>query len=590
MQYTNGISPLWNSWDEVCRSMKKQFEEGCQAISGLDPKKITFSVDDRKVVTLVGEVESWQQVVDAGHVAGKLKGVKGVINELTAKGIPTMKKDYSSAAQSARGLGQIGTYDIVIVGAGVTGAGIARTLSKYDRSILVIEKKSDISEGTSKSNNGMIHSGYDSKAGSLKAIMNVKGNAMYTEWQEELGFKMNRCGSFVAGFDEEDEKYLQDYYELGKKNGVPGIEVMDADAARKIEPALGKEVKKVLWTPSAAYVEPYEVVEALMENAIDNGARLMLDTEVLAMDREGERVTTVVTSRGIVKAGCVINAAGLYADAVAEMAGDRFYTIHPRRGSLVVLDKKLGEKATKAFIGTPPKNFTKGGGPTQSPEGNPFWGPSAIEVADKENTEVDEEDLTFIMKKGKHLTDGITERDIITFFSGCRAANYIEDFIIEASEILENFIHVAGIQSPGLASAPAIAEAVEAIYTSLLPGARVKDNYNPIRPRVKPFRDCTREEQDALVAENPLYGHIICRCETITEAEIVAAIHGKIPALTVDAVKRRTRAGMGRCQGGFCGPRVVEIIARELGIPEDRVTKCGKGSEVLSGPSRKERV
>ncbi|MDO4289152.1 MAG: NAD(P)/FAD-dependent oxidoreductase [Eubacterium sp.] len=563
----------------------QQFYEKLKESTALKDYKIAANADTRKVMRLTGEVDTWQQVVDIGHLAGK-SGVKGVINDLKVKGVEAVSKDRSGDIEAAKALGAIDSADIVIIGAGVSGSGIARTLAKYDKKIIVVEKASDVSEGTSKANNGMIHSGYDSKAGSLKALLNVKGNAMYTQWQEELHFKMNRCGSFVVGFDASDDAYIEEYYELGKKNGVPGIAILSGDEARAIDPALSHEVVKALWTPSAAYVEPYEVVEALMENAIDNGVKLMLNTEVVGFEKDGGKLSGVITDKGIIEAGCVINAAGLYADEIAEKAGDRFYTIHPRRGTLVILDKKLSKKANKCFIGTPPKNFTKGGGPTQTPEGNPLWGPSAIEVPCKDDLSVDEEDVRFVMEKGKHLTEGVTEKDIITYFSGCRAANYIEDFIIEASEVLDNFIHVAGIQSPGLASSPAIAERVEGIYCKLHPEAVQREDYNPIRPEHKAFRDCTLEEKEALIAENPLYGHVICRCETITEAEIVNAIHGKIPATTVDAVKRRTRAGMGRCQGGFCGPRVVEIIARELGTLPQAVTKCGEGSEILTEASR----
>lgn len=548
---------------------------------------VKASTDCRGVMTLEGEVDHWQQVVDIGHLAGK-SGVKGVINNLRAKDYPHKKVDNLAAVKAGKALGVIDWADIVIIGAGVSGCGIARTLARYNKRIIVVEKASDISEGTTKSNNGMIHSGYDSKAGSLKAEMNVKGNAMYTKWQEELHFKMNRCGSFVVGFDTSDDDYLETYYELGKKNGVPGIAILSGDEARKIEPAISPDVIKALWTPSAAYVEPYEVTEALMENAIDNGVELMLNTEVVAFEKEGTTIKAVVTNKGIIEAPCVINAAGLYADEIAEFAGDRFYTIHPRRGTLVILDKKLGKVCNQAFIGTPPKNFTKGGGPTQTPEGNPLWGPSAIEVPEKDDMGVDENDLRFVMEKGKHLTEGASEKDIITYFSGCRAANYTEDFIIEASETLEGFIHVAGIQSPGLASSPAIAKRVEGIYKKLYPQAKEKKDYNPIRKERKAFRDCTIKEKEALIQEAPLHGHIICRCETITEAEIVNAIHGKIPATTVDAVKRRTRAGMGRCQAGFCGPRVVEILARELGVAPEKVTKRGDGSQMFTEASRKE--
>ena len=550
--------------------------------------KVTFAIDDRNVITLTGRVPVWQQVVDIGHVAGKLPGTKGVVNRLDSEDYEKPERDLTAEIAAAREKGLAGEYDIVIIGGGITGCGAARELSKYNKSILVIEKASDICEGTSKSNNGMIHSGYDSKPGSLKAQMNVKGNAMYTRWAEELGFKLVRVGSFIIGFDEEDEKSIRAYCENGKKNGVPGIEVLDGDKTREIEPLISKEATCSLWTPSAAYIEPYEAVEALMENAIDNGAELMLDTEVLSMDRDGDTITDVVTSKGIIRAGCVIDAAGLYADEIAEMAGDRFYTIHPRRGTLVIMDKKTSLLTPHCYVGTAPKNFTKGGGPQRTPEGNPLWGPSAIEVPDKENLEVDEEDMHFVMEKGKKLTPGIDEKDIIRFFSGNRPSNYVEDFIIEKSEILTNFIHVSAIQSPGVASAPAIAERVENIYLSMYPDTEKKEDYNPIRKAPKPFRDCSMKEREELIAENPLYGHIICRCETVTEAEIVNAIHGKVPARTVDAVKRRTRAGMGRCQGGFCGPRVVEIIARELGIDEREVTKCGGPSNILSARSRKE--
>lgn len=563
-----------------------QFYEKLRDDASLRDCHITATADERRVITLEGEVDVWQKVVDIGHLAAKC-GVKGVVNRVTSKDAPQIKKDRTGEVRQAEAAGVIDRADVVIIGAGITGSGIARTLAKYNKRIIVVEKASDVSEGTSKSNNGMIHSGYDSKPGSLKALLNVKGNAMYTQWQEELNFKMNRRGSFVVGFDESDDAYLEQYYELGKKNGVPGIAILSGDEARAIEPALSHDVARALWTPSAAFVEPYEVVEALMENAIDNGVQLMLNTEVLGFKKDGSQLSGVITDKGVIETGCVINAAGLYADEIAELAGDRFYTIHPRRGTLVILDKKIGKTTNKCFVGTPPKNFTKGGGPTQTPEGNPLWGPSAIEVPEKDDMAVDEDDVRFVMEKGMHLTEGASEKDIITYFSGCRASNYIEDFVIEASEVTGGFIHAACIQSPGLASGPAIAERVEGIYTALHPEAAVREDYDPIRPEHKAFRDCTLAEKEALIAKNPLYGHVICRCETITEAEIVDAIHGKIPATTVDAVKRRTRAGMGRCQGGFCGPRVVEIIARELGIAPEKVTKRGAGSEMLTTASRK---
>jgi glycerol-3-phosphate dehydrogenase len=562
-----------------------EFYETLQKDEGLKEYNIKAEITEENVIRLEGEVDTWQQVVDIGHIAGRIKGVRGVLNLIKAKDVKLEKKDRTEEINRAKEKGVIDSADVVIIGAGVSGCGIARQLSKYDLKILVVEKNSDVSEGTTKVNNGMIHAGYDSKPGSLKAKLNVRGNALYSKWAKELNFKFERTGSFVAGFDDSDDEYLNMYLERGIKNGVPGIKILSAEEARKIEPNLHPSIKKVLWTPSAGYVEPYEVTLALAENAVDNGVKFMLETEVLDIIKDGQKVDSVVTDKGIIKTKYIINAAGLYADQIAEMVDDRFYTIHPRRGTLIIFDKN-NKDIVKRFIGTPPKNFTKGGGPTQTPEGNPLWGPSAKEVPDKQDLAVEEDDIEFIMNKCSHLVNGIKRNSVITFFSGLRASNYIEDFIIEISKKVEGFIHVSGIQSPGLASSPAIAERVEKLFKEICPSVKEKINYNPIRKATPCFRDCTMEQRDELIKKNPKYGHIICRCETITEAEIVNAIHGKIPATTVDAVKRRTRAGMGRCQGGFCGPRVVEILARELNISPTEVTQKGKGSRILMCSSR----
>jgi glycerol-3-phosphate dehydrogenase len=564
------------------------FYEQVKANDELNQYDIDASIDQCNVITLEGKVDLWQHVVDLGHIAGKLGAVKGVINNLELKDKPKVKPNYLKKIEEAKEIGQIAESDIVIIGGGVSGAGIARELSKYNKSIIVVEKASDISEGTTKANNGMIHSGYDSKPGSLKQILCVKGNEMYSKWAEELNFKLNRTGSFVAGFGPEDDEYLDFYYKRALENKVPGSRMITGDEAREIDPAVSHEVVKALWQPTAAYVEPYEVAEALMDNAIVNGAKLMLNTTVVGIETENKAAKEVFTDKGIIRTKTIINAAGLYADDIAEMVDDRFYTIHPRRGALIIFDKKLKEKTNHCFIGTPPKNFTKAGGPTQSPEGNPLWGPSALEVESKEDSGLNANDIDFILEKGMHLVEGISRRDIITFFSGCRAATYIEDFIIEASEKVDNFIHVSGIQSPGLASSPAIAERVENIYLELNPDTTKNKNYNPYRAEVKPFRECSNQEKEELIKKDSKYGTIVCRCETITEAEIVNAVHGNVPATTVDAVKRRTRAGMGRCQGGFCGPRVMEIISRELDIAYKDVTKKGEGSELLLRKSRKE--
>lgn len=563
--------------------MIDQFYQELNKNEKLSKFHIEAIINERKIVFLNGEVDEWQQVVEIGHLAGKLHGIKGVVNKITSKDYIKPIRNIEEIDKGKK-QGHIDEADIVIIGAGVSGAAIARTLSKHDLKIIIIEKNSDISEGTSKANNGMIHPGHDPKYGTLKAKCNVKGNEMYTKWAKELNFHLSRPGQLVIAINEEEVKKLESIYENALKNKVLGVKLVSSKEAKELEPNLDIEIVKAIWLPSAGFVEPYEVTEALIENAIDNGIKLMLETEVLDIELNDKKVRSVITNKGIINTKCVINAAGIFADDIAEMVKDEFYTIHPRRGALFIFDKISGEKSTNANISTLPSNYSKGGGNMKTPAGNPLWGPSAKEVPNKDNVGVDEEDYNEVMKKV--LTKGITKKDVITYFSGIRASSYTEDFIIEASDIVKGFIHVAGIQSPGLASIPAIAEMVEEIYLDLYPKTNQKEYYNPIRKKPIIFRELTREEQDKVIKENPKYGHIICRCETVTEGEIIDAIHGKIPATTVDAIKRRTRSGMGRCQGGFCGPRVIEILARELNIEQTEVTKRGKGTEILVSKNR----
>lgn len=542
-----------------------------------DAVQLHYSED---AVILSGSVKSWNQVVDIGHRIAKYKGVKNLVNHITSDDMPAKKQ---RDIQKYYGLPIVDTADVVIIGAGVTGCAIARTLSKYPLDILVAEKEEDIACGTTKANNGMIHSGYDSKPESWKGKLNAKGNAMYTKWAEELHFNFMRTGSFVLAFNDEENKKLTELLENGKKNKVPGIALITGDEARKIEPGISDEAISALWTPSAGYVEPYEVTLALMENAIDNGARLRLDCEIVDIIKEQD--FTLITTQGKIQCRFLINAAGLYADEIARMLNDEFFTIHPRRGTLVIFDKKNKGKI-HTFSGQAPGNYTKGGGPQETPEGTLLWGPSAKEVPEKDNLEVDQDDLDFVIDKGMHLIKNVERSDVITYFSGNRAATYTEDFILQHSKKTDRLIYAAGIQSPGLASSPAIAEKIEELFLEKNPGLEIKADYNPIRKEKKPFRFCSMEERDALIKENPLYGTVICRCENITEGEIVDAIHGKIPARNIDAVKRRVRAGMGRCQGGFCQSRVLEILARELNKDETEITLKGKGSNILKEQTR----
>lgn len=547
----------------------------------LDDSDITL-VFHKDILILEGNCSVWQQVVDVGHMAAKLPGVTKLVNHLTSKDQPERKPEDIKKYENME---IIDHAQVVIIGAGVTGCGIARELSKYKLDILVLEKEEDISCGTTKSNNGMIHSGYDSKHGSLKAEMNVRGNAMYSRWAEELDFSFNRTGSFVLAFNEEEHETLKYYLQNGTQNGVPGIALITGDEARAIEPNLSDEVKWALWTPSAGYVEPYEVALSLMENAMDNGTRLRLDCQVYAIQKEGERAAVLLTNQGKITCDYLINAAGLYADEIAAMLDDEFFTIHPRRGTLVIYDKENKGKI-HTFSGQAPGAYTKGGGPQETPEGTLLFGPSAKEVPEKDDLGVDQDDLDFVVDKGMYLIKNVDRSSMITFFSGNRAATYMEDFIIQKSDTVRNVIYAAGIQSPGLASSPAIAERVENIFLAMTENVQKNPNWNPIRKVKKPIRFCSMEEREERIKENPLYGRIICRCETVTEGEIVDAIHGKVPATNIDAIKRRTRAGMGRCQGGFCQAKVLEILARELAIPETEITLKGKGSSILCENTR----
>ena len=339
-------------------------------------------------------------------------------------------------------------------------------------------------------------------------------------------------------------------------------------------------------------VEPFQVCVALAENAAVNGVQFLLSTELLDIDVKPEGGFEAVTERGVVCCRYLIDCAGIHADDVAEMAGDKFYTLHPRRGGIVIFDKRVTgpyQHAISAF----PRNKdaeSKGGGYARTPEGNILIGPSAVEIPDKEDKSMEESDFDYAYERGKSIYPELDRRDAIAMYSGIRPADYTEDFIIQMSRKVPGFIHVAGIQSPGLASAPAIAEMVEGILKEDLQahGQQLQEraDYQPNRKPQVQFRRLSHEAQEALIKENPKYGHIICRCEQITEGEILDVLHSPVVPTTVDAIKRRTRAGMGRCHGGFCQPRVVEILARELDKDWTQINLKGRGAYILERRSR----
>ncbi|CCQ96739.1 FAD dependent oxidoreductase [[Clostridium] ultunense Esp] len=559
---------------------------------GIKDLNIHIKIDEDNIAYLEGEVNNWDEVVSIGLLVGRKCKIKNVVNNLRYKGMEAQNRDRSPLIAEGKGIGVIEEADIVIVGGGVIGCGIARELAKYDLKTCLVEKEEDVAEGASKANNGMIHPGNATIPFTLKAKLNVKGNAMYSNWAEELNFPFKRTGSLILAYNKHERRILNLAFIAGKLNRVPNMKRISGKEAMKLEPSIEKEPIVVLWSPTTAYVDGYSVTIALAENAASNGVKFYLGTQVVDVLVEDDKIQGVVTNRGIIKSRYVINVAGVYADEIAEMAGDKFYTIHPRKGGIIIFDKnKLGISRSVGVVRVEGRNKqSKGGGPQSTIEGNALWGPSAREVMDKEDLSFTREDLDYCLSSGNRVNSNFKEKDIITYFSGIRAANYKEDFVIEKSKKVRGFVHVAGIQSPGLASAPAIAEMVVNIIKdeeeSLKGQFNLKENYNPFRKPPIEFRNLSREAQDKIIKKDPRFGNVICRCETITEGEIVNAIHGPIPCTTVDGVKRRTRASMGRCQGGFCGPKILSILARELNKDVTEITQKGHKSFVITKKAR----
>ncbi len=564
-------------------------------------KDARVEIDERNIVNLSGICSSWETLVMVGHAVAKVEGVKNVVSDMTVDGLEIPKKDYSKFVQAGNQIGVVDAADVVIIGAGVSGCGIARELSRYDLKIIVVEMGDDVANAASKANNGDIHSGHAVKPGTLKAKLNVKGNRMYTKWSEELGFRLDRCGSIKVVTEEKWIPEVQKVYDVALANGVDGARMVTHEELIQIDPGIGAELERqgkrsaaALYLPSFGVVEPYEVVVALAENAAKNGVQFMLNCTVGDVLHENGQVKGVVTEKGIILAKYVINCAGVYADEISEMAGDRCYTIHPRKGTIAILDKACapmfrGLSSVKCKEDTLKKNVeSKGGGMCVTPERNILLGPSATEVPDKEDVDTTDAGLAYAMAKNQNPNVG--KANIIRIFAGTRPADFKEDFVIEMSEKTHGFINVGAIQSPGLASAPAVAEMAVGILIDDMKASgeapEEKPDFDPIQPPKVDFRHMTREEQDELIQKDLRYGKIICRCEQITEGEILDAIHSAIVPASIDAIKRRTRAGMGRCQGGFCQPRVLEILARELGQEWIDITLKGRGSNILIGSNR----
>ncbi len=474
-------------------------------------------------------------------------------------------------------------YDIVVIGAGVVGGMIARTLSAYDLSICILEKQHDVAMGASRANSAIVHAGFDAKEGSLKARLNVRGSEMMEKVCEELGVKYQNNGSLVIGFTDEDRATVEELYRRGTENGVRNLKVLDKDELHKLEPNVSQNATCALWAPTGSIVCPYELTVASIGNAMDNGADLKLDFEVSDIHRANEGFEVVSASSEVVKAKYVINAAGIYSDAIAKMIGDDSFTVHARRGEYVLLDKECGTLISHTIFRTPSK---MGKGILVSPtvDGNLLTGPTSVDIDDKKDKSTTTEGLERVMREAGENVDGVPFNKTITSFCGLRAVGSTGDFIINMPT--PGFINAAGIESPGLSSAPAIAEYVVELLEKTGVRLEKKLSYQPRREAMHGFREASIEEKNEIIKKDPSYGRIVCRCETVTEGEILHAIRQNPKPRDLDGVKRRTRAQMGRCQGGFCSPYIVEMLAQEMNIPYEAVTKFGGDSLINVGKTK----
>ena len=474
-------------------------------------------------------------------------------------------------------------YDIAVIGAGVIGAAIARELSRYALEIVIIERENDVCMGTSKANSAVVHAGYDPAAGTLMAKLNVEGNALFDKLCEELSVPFTRNGSFVLAFDEEEVGQINDLLQRGKNNGVPELAILSKEALLEKELNLNQEVKGALFAKTGAIVDPMLLTISLIESAVKNGADCRLNFEVTDIVKESD-IYRIHSKEQEITAKYVINAAGVFADKIHNMIAPPSFEISPRRGQYFLLDKSQEGVVTSTIFPCPGKGG-KGILVVPSVHGNVLVGPASDDIEDKEDVATTDDILYQARVGARHLIPNISLWSCIRTFAGLRATADRDDFIIEEVKEAPGFFDVAGIKSPGLTAAPAIALYVISLLKEKGIAFEERSAFDP-KIRRKLVIEMTNEERDAKISADPRYGRVVCRCENITEGDIVDAIHRHPGATTLDGVKRRCRAGMGRCQGGFCGPKVQQIIARELEKPLEDIVLEKDGSYILTGRTK----
>lgn len=472
--------------------------------------------------------------------------------------------------------------DIIVIGAGVTGCAVARELARYDWKVAVLERAADVCEGTSKANSGIVHAGFDAVPGTLKAKLNVEGNKMMEALSRELDFPFKRNGSLVLCFSETDRPKLEKLLEQGRQNGVEGLRIIGREELKSLEPNVSKEAVAALYAPTGGIVCPFNLTIALAENAATGGVEFHFNTEVESIEklREGYRVST---SRGVSEARVIVNAAGVYADRFHNMVSEKKIKIIPRKGEYCLMDKNVGNLVERTIFQLPTK-YGKGVLVTPTVHGNLLAGPTATDIDDYEGVNTTREGMEDLLRRAALSVNNLPVRQIITSFAGLRAHGVTGqgDFIVGQIEDAPGFFDAAGIESPGLTCAPALGKYLAQLVLEYLPALK-KDGFVSTRKGIPSMALATPGERQRLIQENPLYADVVCRCELVTEGEIMDAIHRPLGATTLDGVKRRTRAGMGRCQAGFCSPRTVEILARELGMDMAQICKNDAGSQFLTG-------
>jgi glycerol-3-phosphate dehydrogenase len=477
------------------------------------------------------------------------------------------------------------TTDVVIIGAGVVGTAIARELSRYEVDIVVVDKNEDVGGDASKSNSGIIHTGYDATPGTLESKLVVAANPMYDIHAAELDVPFKRVGALLTAVTQEEYDLLPELFRKAHKNGIYDVQLLTPEQAKNLEPNISDEVKGAIYIPRESIIDPFLLVVARAENAANNGVRFILSTKVTDIKVENGYIHSVITNKGCIKTRFVVNATGIYTDEIAKMVGPCDFTVHPRKGQFYILDKSVPYNINRIILPVPTKH-SKGKLASPTIHGNMLIGPTAEDLEDKEDKSVTAEGLREVIDSVRRLVPKVSPKDAITEYCGLRPTRTPEGYFIEPSSNAKGYIGVTGIRSTGVTASIAIAGYVIDILADEGLDLKIKQNFNPYRQGIKKFSELSWQQREELIKQNPLYGHVICRCETVTEAEIVEAIKRPLGATSLDAIKRRLRPGTGRCQGGFCTPRIVEILARELGVPVEQITKHEKGSEIIAGQNR----